>query len=728
MKKTKSVSKSKADNPELNENVKWKPDDFFVEIERRITDAENECSTWRTNQDKWHRMRMCIKKTKTFPFTGCANLRLPTVETKLRKAKSAIVKVIFGQRPIVQAIPTPAGNLQTASKIEKWVDHLIMDIMAIKRKAIIAIDQSMEKGMELMKPYWRTDITTRIEEYSLKDIDLQEAMWIFDPATPPEAITKELAMRLEVDMNPLVAEDNEKELRKVMNELLEAKHVFNGTDKIKCTLKDVQYNYPDTALASPEFVYVPADSKAFPQDCRMITHEFLLPYDEVRRNVELKNWSAEAVNNIEAAKTQDIFETTEYTKRIREGLDCLKNNSGMVKIWETYMYYDLNGDGFQEKCVFTFAPDFGQTFRKITLPYDNGKFPFVKFVNELTDDRWYSHRGIPEMIADLVREIDTVHNQKTDSMSLRNAPMISYRAGVVNPNLIKFAPAQAIPRHDPDDILMVNNTNLNSDFSYEKEQMILESKIEELVGQVDFSLQSMINRRQPRTAFEVSQQQSSMQTVFSLDVDLYTEAFSELFNMIWDLWCQYGSDQEEFSYFGENGWEQIRLSREEVQGKYKLILRGNDQNFNPQVRQERANQIMMATLNPVALQMGVVQPQNVYNSYKKFYQTLDVPNWQDFITDPQMLQQMNPPKPPPPPVKMTMDDMTPAEKAQVKGAYGIQPDIQGMYIKDQEDKAEKAHDISVDNHKKAMDEHSQLVELLKIRSANDKNNQRADTE
>jgi len=712
----KSKSKSKADNPELAGNVQWKPDDFFQEIEGRITDAENECSTWRTNQDKWHRMRMCIKKTKTFPFTGCANLRLPTVETKLRKAKAAIVKLVLGQRPIVQAIPTPAGNMVTAQKIEKWVDHLLMDIMAIKRKAVIAVDQTMEKGFQLMKPFWRTDITTRIEEYSLKDLDLQEAMWVFDPATPPDQIMAELAKRLEVDMNELVAEDNENELRRVMNDLLEGKPVFDKTDKIKCTLKDVLYNYPDVALASPEFVYVPADSKAFPQDARMITHEFTIPYDEVKRNVELKGWSANAVDNIEAAKKTDVFETTEYTKRIREGLDALKNNSGMVKIWETYMYYDLNGDGFQEKCVFTFAPDFGQTLRKITLPLDSGKFPFVKFVNELTDDRWFSHRGICEMIADLVREIDTTHNQKIDSQSLRNAPMISYRAGVVNPNLIKFSPAQAIPRHDPDDVVMVNNTNLNTDFSYEKEQMILESKIEELIGQIDYGLQSMINRRQPRTAFEVQGQQQNAATVFSLDADLYTESFTELFNMVWDLWCQYGSDQEEFSYFGENGWEQIRLSREEVQGKYKLILRGNDQNFNPQVRQDRAAMIMQSTLNPVALQMGIVQPQNVYNAYKKFYQTLDIPNWQEFVTDPQIMQQMNPPKPPPPPVKINMEDLTDAEASQVKAAYGIQPDVQGMQLAAQDEIANE--------------EHQKLVDLLKIRSQNvkSKNTERAETE
>lgn len=713
----KNSKQSKADLEEQSTIVVPKPDEFFQDISKKIEEAAVAGQTWSFAQDKWHRMRMCIKKTKTFPFTGCANLRLPTIETKLRKLKSNLVKIIFGQRPIVQAIPSPSGNLQTAQKIEKWVDHLINDIIGLKKNAIIAVDQSIEKGFYLMKPYWKTEITSRIEEYSIKDLDMNEAMKVYDPSTPPEVIKKALAQRLEVDMSDLVAEENDKELDRVIQEVLA------GKPSIKCNLKDVLYNAPDVALANPEFVYVPSDSKYHPQSCRMITHEFYMPYDEVKRNVEFKNWSKSAVDAIEVFKNIPQDSMTEMTKDLREGVSRLGNPSALVRIWETYMYYDLDMDGYQEKCVFTFAPDFEQTLRKISIPNNNAKFPFVKLVNELTDDRWYSHRGMAEMIADLVREIDTQHNQKIDSQSLRNAPMISYRAGVVNPNLIKFQPAQAIPRHDPDDVLMINNTNLNTDFSYEKEQMILEGRIEELLGQPDFNLQSQINKRQPRTAFEVSQQQASSQQVFSLDADLYIESFSELFNFIWDLWCEKGDDNTEFAYFGENGWEKIRLNREEVQGKYKLVLRGNDQNFNPQVRQERASMIMQATLNPVALQTGVVSPMNVYNSYKKFYQTLDIPNWQEFITDPSQVKQ----RPQPAPVKINPENLTPSELAQVKASQGIQPDIQGMMLQHQEQNTKETAPVAMEEkqHQDKM-----IVELLKLRSqrAKDQNNERAETE
>ena len=104
-------------------------DTLYSYIETKIVAAKNDCATWRANQLKWHKLRMRIKKTKSFPFHGCANLRLPTVETKLRKGKANIAKLIFGVRPVVQAVPSPSGNLQTAKKIEKFLDHLIMDVM-----------------------------------------------------------------------------------------------------------------------------------------------------------------------------------------------------------------------------------------------------------------------------------------------------------------------------------------------------------------------------------------------------------------------------------------------------------------------------------------------------------------------------------------------------------------------------------------------------------------------
>jgi hypothetical protein len=676
----KKVIEGKKTKPVVSSNNA--DDELLKHIDGVIQESINNTGTWADNQSKWHKLRMRIKKVKTFPFPNCSNIRIPTAEIKIRKLKASLYNVIFGIRPIVQVVPSPSGTVQIARKIEKFLDHLIMDIIKLQKRAVIAIDQELEKGFYLFKPYMRTEIIKRVEDFNLKDLSVQEAKFLYSTETSPEQIKQAITEKLEIDLSDKVAEENNTEIDRIIQEIL------SGKDKIKINLQDVIYDFPDVALADPERVYVPTDSPIDPQSCQFIVHEFFLPLHQVKANAELKGWSKLSIDDIEDLKDVDVDSGTDVDKNLREGIERINNPSNLVMIWEFYGWYDINNDGVDEKVVITLAPDFNKVLRKITLPFDNGKFPFVKLAYEFTDDRWFSHRGIPEILEDIIKEIDTQHMQKIDNQTIRNAPMFTYRAGLVNPNLVKFIPGQGIPVQgmNPinDTLSILNNNNPNVEFSYEREQMGLQAQIEELIGQVDFTLQSMINKRQPRTLGEVQMQQQNMQNVFSLDANMHTEAFSELFNFIWDLWCQYGNDEYEFAYFGKQGWEKIRLSREEIQGDYKITVRGNDQNTNPQVRIQKAQMVMMAATNPAALQMGVVKPWHLAEAYDLLFKELDIPESQRLHEDPQQLfqqAQQQAQQPPPLDIKMGLKDLATGEQAQVLSRVGIQPDIRERQLK-----------------------------------------------
>ena len=464
--------------------------------------------------------------------------------------------------------------------------------------------------------------------------------------------------------------------------------MLKGEKKITVKFQDIICDYPDVSLCEPERVYVSTDAGYNPQESSWIIHEFLLPLETIKLNAETKGWDLGEVGDIEtkgeALKNKDI----DVEKDLREGIDIL-TKTGKVKIWEFYGWFDINNDNKNEKCVITVAPDFDKILRKISLPFYSGKYPFVKLFYELTDDRWFAHRGIPELIEDIVKEIDIQHNQKIDQQTLRNAPQYVFRAGMLNPNAVQFLFGQAYPVQGlqplQDIVQPLNNNNPNVEFSYEREQMILESKVEELIGQIDFTLQSMINKRQPRTLGEVQLQWQNMQMVFSLDAEVIRMAFEELFNWIWELWCQYGDDNYEFMYFGKNGYEPIKLTKEEAQGHYKVTVRGNDQNTNSQVRMQKAQMILVGMGNQFALQTGVITPLNLANAYKRFYQELDIPNWEELVSMPQ-------PRPPMAQVKLKMDELTDAEQAQVLAQQGIRPDAQGRALKSRAIIQEKQHE------------------------------------
>lgn len=651
-------------------------------ISNWVEDVQSWVQTWESNQVKWHKLRMRIKKTKTFPFPGCSNIRMPTIDTKIKKLKSAIINVLVGIRPIVQVIPQPNGNRETAIKIEKYLDHLIMDKINIKPKLVIIVDQTLEKGFYIAKPFYRREVTTRIEELSLDDITIEEALFFFDPARSLEELHQVVADKLQIDTSPWVLQENMQEVERVTQLIL------SGKSPVKFELKDVLYNAPDVALRPPERVYVPTTTGWNPQEASYLVDEFYLPLRTIKSYADDKGWNESAINKVEALQNLDLNEhEIDVRKDEREGIQRLQSTEELVKVQEGYAWYDINNDGVEEKCVVTMASDFDLILRKITNPFYSGKVPFVKFFYELTDDRWYSHRGIGEIIEDIVKEIDIQHMQKIDYGTMVNSPMFLFRAGQVGENTMQFLFGQGIPAQgmqNLDDILRpVSAHNPNVELSYEREQLLLETKVEELIGQIDNSLHSIINRREPRTATEVAQQSQSMNQVFSLDADLFRHSFEELVNWIWELDCQYGDDEMLFSYFGPDGYENIHLNREEVQGKYKIVIRGNDQNTNPVIRQNKASFVLQDTYQ--AFQLGLASPEAVMMARKRAMQELGVEGWEEFVQPP-------PPPTPPDDVKVKMEDLTEAEQALVLSKRGIQPDIEGRLERNSERKDSREMD------------------------------------
>jgi len=670
-------------------------DELFTTISGKIEDAIAHTSRWAAKQVKWHKLRMRIKKEKNFPFPNCSNIRMPTGETKIRKIKAALVNVVFGIRPVVQAVPYPGGNFETGLKIEKFLDHLIMEVMKLKPKAVIAIDQELEKGMYILQPYYRVDTIEREEEISLAEFDLDTLA-----VTPIEVIVDVLMQELEADTSDRVVEDNKDAILKGLEQLLK------GKNSVKIELQDVIYDAPDVALISPERCYVPTDTGYNPQDAEMIAIEKYLPLRVVKENAQNgKGWDVDAVNSITSMQGFDFSKDkqTDIDKDMREGIERIQNPSELVRIWEVQGWFKIGEDTKPKKYLLTIAPDFRKTLRKRALPWASGRYNIVKLSYELIDDRWFSHRGIIEIIEDIIKEIDIQHMQKIDNQTVRNAPMFVYRAGLVNPGLMQFIPNQGIPVHGmhalKDTVDILNNNNPNVEFSYEREEQILLGRIEELIGQVDYNLQSQINRREPRTLGEVNLQNQSQQQVFSLDASQHTDSFSELFTWIWDLWSQFGPDSYEFNYFGadqEQG-ETIKLSREEIQGKYKICVRGNDQNTNPQIKLEKAQAILQAALNPVAIQTGVITPENIANSYKRFYQTMQIENWEELV---QAQPQPQAPPPQEPLVTPSFADLEDGEKAQILTQLGIQPDMEGRYLNKQHELIELQSKVEKETRKK----------------------------
>lgn len=663
---------------------------LFTDIQKMIAEAQEQRGAWQQKRDLYYRMRMRMRKDKTFPFPGASNLRIPTLEKYIRKAKAAIIGLLWSAKPKVQVIATPSGNPDGAFKLEYYVDYLIDCVIKPLKKLIILADRLFQDGFCFIEPIWRMEDEKQTVEVSLEDLPPEVIQLIFqtDPRLQESLITQ-LAQIFDVDMSESVKAENVESLQKAIESLA------RGEKKVKLIIADETYNNVDWNVHASEFVHVPADSFLDPQKARLIAIETYEPWDVVKKKSKDGIYDESAYGIIDALQHADpekldsmgaIFRTTDATKALREGILRISSPSRNVKIYRTYAWYDSDGDGIEERNVFIIAPEFKVVLKRFPFPYAHRKWPLVRFDAEVIDDRWYASRGYPELLEDIVKEIDTQHNQKIDQQTIRNAPMFTFRSGVVNPRLVKFIPGQGIPVPGTlpldDAIKMMNNTNSNAEYSYKDEQMVLESTVQDLIGQVDYGLQSQINRREPRTAQEVGQQQQNAQTVFGLDVMLFSDSMSEVLDQSVQLLQQYLPDQVYFSVVGEG--QSIHMRRDEIQGGYISRIRGNDQSMNPGQRMQQAQLRNQILINPLAMQLGIITPANLYYLYKRTLQDMGEYAWSQMITLPPP-----PPPPGPPPaithIKTSFDELTDAEQAQVLHSAGIEPDLHGRALEKQQE-------------------------------------------
>lgn len=619
-----------------------------------MSKSDGERAQWRDDQSKWYKLRMRIKKKKDYPFPNCSNIRLPTLDNKIKKLKAQTINSLFGIRPLVQAVPAPGGNWQTAIKIEKFLDHLLSDVMCVYNDMVITIDQAYEKGFFLQKVYWKLETQERIDQFDVDDLTLQETVQLYQ--LPLEEACNWLAKKYDVDRHKYVWADNYNKLKKAAEKILAAQY------KVTITTEDVTYNFPSIALISPDECYVPSDGGYDPQNLPYFIHEFYVTKEEAQANVTAKGWD---INSVEFITTlTELIEEIKTVKDNKEGVTHFKK-TGKLRVAECFGY--VNG---KRQCI-TIFPDFNKLAKQSDMPTPTGRIPVVKYYHELREDRWYHHRSLADIIEDLVKEIDIQHMQKIDRQTIVNSPKYVYRAGLVNTQTTQFMFGQGIPVQGMqslgDIIAPLNDYNQAAEFSYDREQQILKAEIDEYTGQVDYTLSQQVNRREPRTAEEVAAQSQLAQVVTSLDSAMFRQSFEQLVNLVFEMWCEYGDDEYEFSYFGENNYEPIKLTKEELQGKYKVVVRANDNNTNPRVRLAKAREILQSVVG--GLQIGVTTPINVINAYKRFFQELDVNNAEELYTMPQPKQPGVPDKTMP-----KFEDLEEAEQSQILMRLGIKPD------------------------------------------------------
>jgi len=219
--------------------------ELFDELYGVVEDAKNNSSTWAEKANNYYRLRMRHKKTKTFPFPGCSNLRLPTIETNMRKAKAALMALFTNVKPRVMVIPQSQEYMSQANKIEQFLDWLADVKIKLMDKLAVITDMMLQHGFSLAKVTWKMEDSTYTETIKVDDLSVEEAQLVFNSQITDEQLAQFIIKKTNVDMSETVSDEN-------MEAVLEAvKKLRAGKDNIKLTLKDELYNAPDVIPCDP---------------------------------------------------------------------------------------------------------------------------------------------------------------------------------------------------------------------------------------------------------------------------------------------------------------------------------------------------------------------------------------------------------------------------------------------------------------------------------------------
>lgn len=309
-------------------------------------------------------------------------------------------------------------------------------------------------------------------------------------------------------------------------------------------------------------------------------------------------------------------------------------------IYETYLSYDIDNDGVDEELVCWMEPESRKILRITYLDRvsPNGKRPFVlkKLIHR--EGKPYGI-GFAEMLWGLQNTTDYIVNQRLDSGLFKIFPWFVFRAGSnlqVGPQTI--GPGKGIPVDDVNDISF---PNVNGDPSYGfNEEASVMQHAERITGINDLAMGQSNSQGVGRTATGAA----ALVNELNANIDIYIKHFQWGFSR--NLKFMDKQVQEllplglEYRVVGMDGRSLYKRfsDRDTFNFDCDFEITGNTVNSNKAIERDTAQMLLQLLQNPIALQAGLVKPQNLYNAYKNLLRKFEVRDFDSYLTSPEAVE------------------------------------------------------------------------------------------
>jgi len=311
------------------------------------------------------------------------------------------------------------------------------------------------------------------------------------------------------------------------------------------------------------------------------------------------------------------------------------------EILECYMFADIDGSGINSDIVIWVDVKTMEILRATYLRRisPSGKRPFVKADFFKRKGQEYG-MGLAEILHPISVEMDFLHNHRIDTGMITAMPFGFYRAtSGIEPKEIDFKPGVMIPVESPQTDVVFPNFGPKTVFGAQ-EEAALDVLVQRMTGISDLTL-GVVSSRQgaSRTARGVSAIQGEAASNIDVHLRRLTHAWRQGVKYLHDILQKRIPVGLSFRVSGQdsNDYFHTVRSREEIAGDYDFEIASNSASSNPQVRLQKAQEVLTQVMDPLAIQLGIISPRNVFEAKKNLFRALDVKETSRFITEPRQI-------------------------------------------------------------------------------------------
>jgi hypothetical protein len=386
----------------------------------------------------------------------------------------------------------------------------------------------------------------------------------------------------------------------------------------------------------PERFLVPADATdADVQKMDYVIQEIPMTKSDVKKRILAGKWrdlSDEDLDKFADGASKTDREVDKMLENIREfysgvNADHHGQKSGKYgTVLEWHGLFDINDDGVEEKITVTFLKDCRKVMR---IGRSARRRPFVRIRFSPIPDK-PTGESIPDLLKPVNNELNTLHNQRVDSVTITNIPFFFFDpvAGF-NPNEITLAPGVGIPTNGPPtQAVYFPSLNTSRPEMYREEEMLFQYA-ERMLG-AGANTQGVLQTKRV-TATEVAAVDRRAGIRFLTLFNRIKKGLRDVFMLAFEMDKDNMPADLQIRVNGVDGgpvFDTIRQS--EIRGQFDLVINGNSIVDAQAEKQEMIAAYNLGMMNPL-----IMRDENaIYELTRDAYQALGVKRIDAYLRKP----------------------------------------------------------------------------------------------